>query len=166
MIVGNPYKFSICIDTIKEWNIDRAFYNGVLFLCINGNLFPKKVVTATLSCEIPYLKKQFSNIAIDKQLYTMPKEEAFAEIYHITFPNHLNLDNDYRFDVSPLSFSDNHCFVFAVRNGEQVRILADALNYIVNDSIHELNNINVIETFITIDELNEIISNLDRILKV
>ena len=48
MILGNPYKFSVFISTIKEWNIDNEFCNGVLLFCIEGNIFPKKIVTATL----------------------------------------------------------------------------------------------------------------------
>ena len=55
MILGNPYKFSVFISTIKEWNIDNEFCNGVLLFCIDGNIFPKKIVTATLKCEIQYM---------------------------------------------------------------------------------------------------------------
>lgn len=44
MILGNPYKFLIFISTIKEWNIDSAFNNGVLLFGIDGNIFPKKLL--------------------------------------------------------------------------------------------------------------------------
>ena len=50
MILGNPYKFSVFISTIKEWNIDNEFFNGVLLFFIDGNIFHKKIVTATLKC--------------------------------------------------------------------------------------------------------------------
>ncbi|WP_117406010.1 Imm42 family immunity protein [Acetivibrio clariflavus] len=30
MILGDPYKFSIIIDAVNEWNVDDAFDNGCL----------------------------------------------------------------------------------------------------------------------------------------
>lgn len=161
MILGNPYKFSIIIDIINEWNIDGAFCNGVLLFCIDGNIFPKEVVTATLKCEVQLLKDNLKNLTIDEELYNMQKDKAFIEIYNITFPSDIDIDNDYRFDISPQSFSDCHCFIFAVSNGKQIRILASKLNYIIEDSRHEFEDINVSETFIDISELNKIISEID-----
>lgn len=134
MVIGNPYKFSIFTKTIKEWNMDESFCNGILLFCVNGNIFPKKVVTATLKCEIPSLKDRLMNLTIDEELYNMPKDKAFAEIYNITFPENIDVYNDYRFDISPLSFSDCDCFVFAVSNGEKARIMAAKLNYIMSNS--------------------------------
>ena len=68
MILGNPYKFSIFISTIKEWNIDSAFNNGVLLFCIDGNIFPPKIVTATLKSEIWLLKENLKKIVMFLQL--------------------------------------------------------------------------------------------------
>ncbi|MGN0473516.1 MAG: immunity 42 family protein [Acutalibacteraceae bacterium] len=159
MLVGDPYKFAIFINTVKEWNLDDTFYSGVLLFSVDGGLFPKEIFNTTLICEIQPLKEKLMNIVIDKKLYNMPKDEAFVEIYNITFSE--DTDNDYRFDITPCEFSDHNCYVFAVGNGEQVRILAAAdLNYITEDSRHELENINVSEAVVTIDELNEIISSL------
>ena len=56
MILGNPYSFSVFINTIKEWNIDNEFCNGILLFCVDGDFFPKRIVTATLKCEIQPLK--------------------------------------------------------------------------------------------------------------
>lgn len=161
MIIGNPYKFSIFTKTIKEWNIDETFCNGILLFCVDGNIFPKEIVTATLKCEIQPLKEKLMNITINEELYNMQKDKAFTEIYNITFPENTDVYNDYRFDISPPSFSDCDCYVFAISNGKKVRIMAAKLNYIIKDSRYELNNINVSETFITTDDLNEIISELD-----
>ncbi|MBW4846121.1 MULTISPECIES: Imm42 family immunity protein [unclassified Lacrimispora] len=99
MILGDPYKFSIIIDTIKEWNIDDAFCNGVLIFCVDGNLFPKEIVTATFKGEVQLLKKNFKYLTVDEDLYNMQKDKAFVEIYNITFPEDVDIDNDYRFDV-------------------------------------------------------------------
>ena len=54
MILGNPYKFSVFISTIKEWNIDNEFCNGVLLFCIEGNIFPKKLLLRLLNMRFSY----------------------------------------------------------------------------------------------------------------
>ena len=161
MIIGDPYKFAIITGSINEWNVDDTFCNGVLLMCVNGNLFPKEIVTATLKIDIQFLKKKLMNITVDEELYNMQKDKAFAEIYNITFPEDFEVDNDYRFDISTSSLADNNCFVFAVSNGEQVRIIADKLNYIIEESRHDLDNINVSEAFVMLDELDAIIEKLD-----
>lgn len=128
-----------------------------------------KVSEGCANCCMYYLDKTHSdkdgshiylmNIGTDKRLYRMLKDEAFAEIYNITFSE--DADSDYRFDITPCELSDHDCYVFAVGNGEQVRILAAAdLKYIMEESEHELDGINVSEAIITVDELNEIISTL------
>jgi len=161
MILGNPYKFSVFISTIKEWNIDNEFCNGVLLFCIEGNIFPKKIVTATLKYEIQLLKEKLRNLITNERLYNMQRDKAFAEIYNITFPEDISIDNDYRFDITPESFADENCYVFAVSNGKKVRIMATKLNYIVEESRHELSNVDISETFIEIEDLNQIISQLE-----
>ena len=161
MILGNPYKFSVFISTIKEWNIDNEFCNGVLLFCIEGNIFPKKIVTATLKYEIQLLKEKLRNLITNERLYNMQRDKAFAEIYNITFPEDISIDNDYRFDITPESFADENCYVFAVSNGKKVRIMATKLNYIGEESRHELSNVDISETFIEIEDLNQIISQLE-----
>ena len=161
IILGNPYKFSVFISTIKEWNIDNEFCNGVLLFCIEGNIFPKKIVTATLKYEIQLLKEKLRNLITNERLYNMQRDKAFAEIYNITFPEDISIDNDYRFDITPESFADENCYVFAVSNGKKVRIMATKLNYIVEESRHELSNVDISETFIEIEDLNQIISQLE-----
>ena len=161
MILGNPYKFSVFISKIKEWNIDNEFCNGVLLFCIEGNIFPKKIVTATLKYEIQLLKEKLRNLITNERLYNMQRDKAFAEIYNITFPEDISIDNDYRFDITPESFADENCYVFAVSNGKKVRIMATKLNYIVEESRHELSNVDISETFIEIEDLNQIISQLE-----
>ena len=124
MIIGDPYKFAILSGVINEWNIDDTFCNGVLLFCVNGDIYPKEVVTATLRCEIEYLKQKLRSLAIDKRLYALPPQQAFAEIYGITFPEDTDSDNEDCFDITPASLSDHNCFVFAVCNGVNVRVLA------------------------------------------
>ena len=164
MILGIPDKFAIIIEIVDEWNDDDTFNNGVLMYCVNWEVYPKSyVANATLSFELWEMKKSFSNIGIDERIFNLPKEEAFTELYKLRFPDYDNdVDEDYHFDISPTCFSDNNCYIFAVSNGKQIRILAVSdLEYIVEESTHNLENIEIGETYISVEEMNEIISKLN-----
>ena len=161
MIIGDPYKFAILSGVINEWNMDDTFCNGVLLFCVNGDIYPKEVATATLRCEIEYLKQKLRNLTTDKRLYILPPQQAFAEIYGITFPEDMDSDNGDCFDITPASLSDHNCFVFAVCDGVNIRILASELAYERENSRHRLENIIISETFLTVGELREIIAGLE-----
>lgn len=156
MILGNPDQFAIIMKTVEAWNRDEAFCNGVLLFCVDGNIFPKKVLNATLNSEINPLKKQLGNNGIDNTIFQMKKEEAFRRIYDITFPEDWNGDNDYQFDITPFSFSDKNYYIFAVSNGIQVRILAAKLKYNKKISRHILKKAAISEAFISVREMEEI----------
>ena len=92
----------------------------------------------------------------------MEKEKAFVKMYNITFPEWSH--NDYQYFISSPSLEDYNCIAFVVSNGEQVRIMAAKLNYIIEESTHDLGNMDISETFITHDELNKIILELDNVI--
>lgn len=160
MILGDPYKFSVFVKTIKEWNVDETFCNGILLFGVDGNIFPKQMLTATLNSEVILLKEKFENIPINIKIFNMKKEEAFNHIYNITFPEDVNIGNDYQFNITPLSFPEDDCYIFAVSNGIQVRILAAKLGYIKKTSRHLLKNINISEAFISVQEMEEMANSL------
>ena len=162
MILGNPDKFAIIMEVVNDWNIDQSFNNGVLFFTIEGKIFPcNEVVNATLNSEIPQLKRCISSVGTDERLFSLPKDEAFTEMYNLRSPKDWSIDADYRFDISPLSFSDKNCLKFAVSDGKQVRILAVAdLEYIIAESRYNLKNIDISEVYITVAELNDILLKL------
>lgn len=162
MIIGNPYKFAILSGGINEWNMDDTFCNGVLLFCVNGDIYPKEVVTATLRCEIKYLKQKLKKLMTDKRLYAMPSQQAFEEIYGITFPEDIDSDNEDCFDITPASLSDHNCFVFAVCDGVNVRVLASELAYEMENGRHKLQDNAVSETFVSVSEMKEIISGLEN----
>lgn len=143
------------MKTIKEWKEDETFCNGVLLLCVDGSIFPKEILTATLNSEINPQKKSLEEITIHNELFNMEKGEAFKQIYDMTFPEDFSLENDYRFDITPLSLADANCYVFAVSNGIQVRVLAAQLTYIKDLSRHMLKNIDIHEAFISTREIEE-----------
>ena len=158
MIIGNPYKFAIIVYPIKEWS-SESLRNGVLLISIDGKLFPNEIFTSTLDVEYINLKETLMNIPIDENLYNMKKDEAFKTIYNIVCPSDFNIASDYRFDLSLESIND-HNHIFAVSNGESIRIMASMLYYNIGESKHILANANISETFISIDEMNDIISQL------
>lgn len=162
MIIGNPYKFAILSGGINEWNMDDTFCNGVLLFCVNGDIYPKEVVTATLRCEIKYLKQKLKKLMTDKRLYAMPSQQAFVEIYGITFPEDIDSENEDCFDITPASLSDHNCFVFAVCDGVNVRVLASELAYEMENGRHKLQDNAVSETFVSVSEMKEIISGLEN----
>ena len=163
MILGNPYQFSIFLDVVENWNSKNAysFYNGILAFCIEGKIFPHRLVNATLGSEVPNLIRQFSQVSINPKLFDMKKREAFLEIYRITHPDDIVIDNDYSYDVTPYSFGDINCLVFAVSNGEQIRILASCLEYNPEEGIHEMANIEIAEAYISVDDMAELVSKLN-----
>ena len=162
MLIGDPYKLSIFIEVIQGWNLDKtSFRNGILLFCVDGQLFPKEVVTATLNSEVPPLEEALKNVSVNKTLYNMGKREAFREMYKITF---LNDENNYQYYLSSTSLSDMDCYIFSVSNGKQIRILASKLNYIVEKGIHDLSEMIISEAFITYEELNNMITKLNSVL--
>ena len=84
-------------------------------------------------------------------------------IYNITFPENIDVENNYRFDISPTSLADNNYFIFAVCSGANVKILAGKLDYELESSRHKLQGISINEAIISVAELKEIISSLDNI---
>jgi len=164
MIIGNPYQFAVLTDNVKEWNSEiSSFRNGVLLYCIEGEIYPKQVVTATLNAEIPPVIETLENLNDNEELFKMETEMAYSTIYNITFPEDGG-DNDYQFDISPYSLSDNNCYVFAVSFGKKVRIMAAKLDFIKSDSRHNLTNLDISEAFISDQELTRIILEMNVML--
>ncbi len=165
MILGNPYKFAIIIQTIKQWNenesTDNPFCNGVLLFCIDGNIYTEKIITATLKTEVNVLLENLHTIYVNKEIYPMKKEKAFKKSYHIIFSEE-DANNSYRFDISPYCFLDSQYYIFAVSDGNNIRILASKLKYIKKYSTHKLKNINISEAIISMKELNDIIYKLEN----
>lgn len=161
MVVGNPDDFSIMFDVVDEWNSDTTFNNGLLFMSIDGKIFLSELTTATLNVELPQLIKNLKNPAENKEIFHMEKKEAFTYIYGLTFPSDWDMDNDYSYDITPNEFGDRDCFVFMVSNGDIIRILAASeLQYIEEESTHNLQDINVAETYISKEELERMVEKL------
>ena len=160
MLLGDPYRFAVLAEIISAWNVDETFGNGVLLLAVDGQFFPREIVTAPLKGELYWLREKLQHLSVEEALYQLPKAQAFAAIYARTYPEDRALDNDYRFDLTPDSLADQGCFVFAVASGDKVRILAAALAYDAGRSRYELEQALVSEAFLSAGEITEIAAGL------
>ncbi len=137
------------------------FINGILAFFIDVKTFPRKLINATLGSEIPNLIRQFSQIPTNEKLFATKKKEAFLEIHHMTHPDNMDIDNDYSYNITPYSFEDANCFIYAVSYGKQVRIFASDLEYKIKEVIYEPDDTAITEAYISTDNIAEFISKLN-----
>ena len=64
------------------------------------------------------------------------------------------------YDISPWEFLDNDYFIFMVSDEAQVRILSARLEYIIEESCHNLEEMDVIDTYISNAELGKAVEQL------
>lgn len=157
MIIGDPCIFSISLEIVNEWNIDNSFNNGILFLYVNGRVFPKRIISTTLNTEVYELTQNLQNVRINTDIFQMKKNDAFIRIYKLVFSENYVTENDYSYDVTPFALADDNCFVFMVSNGQEIRILATQLQYLVEESVHSLKNLEIEEAYISVEKMHEIL---------
>ena len=173
MVIGEPYKMAFILERMNIWEPPGdTFRNGIMFLCVNGEIYPKDVRTTTLGCELPWLlapESPLMNTVVDKELFKLPSGELLAYLESITYPDDTDddddIDNDYRFVLPFEEISDRGFDVFLVSDGENVRVLVgqdvnrrlSPNGFIINDG-HELAS----ETTITLAELESIRSQLSE----
>lgn len=125
MIFGNPDKFAFWVEKVPEWC--AGFVNGLLYVYVNGEMFPKKLHTTTLSDLGSLFDYAFADPPKDERLYALSDDELFAEFRRLRFPAYFtdneDADEDYRYDIEYYEIGDWGYDIFAVSNGENVRIL-------------------------------------------
>ena len=52
MLLGDPYRFAFLIERIPEWE-KTGWKNGIMFVIINDDVYPKYVRTTTFNSEMP-----------------------------------------------------------------------------------------------------------------
>lgn len=164
MVIGNPNSFSIIFEVIDEWNNPyTSFNNGILLMTVGGTFFPREVQVSTLSRELWLLSSQLKKIVIQKELFCMSKESAFSIIYDLVHPKDIDDVYNYNYSITPESFSDKHYYVFAVGDGEKVRILAcNKLSYNADESRHSFDNLIVWESTVSIQTIESIAENIEK----
>lgn len=162
MLLGDPYKFAIIMETIKEGDmVDDFWHNGVLLFCVDGAIFPKRILTAPLVSEIDSLKENLEKIAVNDRIFDMKKKDAFEYIYNISYPENWDENTDFQYEITPLTFPEDNCDVFAFSDGNQVRILAAKCPRNKNTMRPTFKNVTIKEAFISVQEMKEIAKALE-----
>lgn len=167
MIIGrDPFKFSVIIDKVNEWS-DDSIQNGVMVITVDGHMFPDKEL---LNITFGYLGWGFLDklkaIPEEREIYSIKnRKSAFGEICARVYPENPDFDSDRRFNITPEEICDKRYMVFAVKCGENVRILAARPVYDKENSQFITEKIVVREAYITTEYINEMIRQTEMFLK-
>lgn len=163
MVIGNPYEFAVILEEISSWNPGNySLRNGILFYCFDGTLFPSQVYTATLSHDLFDLLPRLKAIPDDQTLFTGCKDDVFRHLYLLHFPGDREIDQECRYDITPATFQDLHHYTFAVKGNGYVRILANKLPYIKEESTHDLTELNTLEAIIPLESYRNTVDALEK----
>ena len=85
MLIGNPDKFAFLLERVPEW-CSGPFVNGLLYVFMAGEQYPKEVRTTTLSDDLSFLMDSpFLHPKVDETLCALDKKELFARLCEHTF---------------------------------------------------------------------------------
>jgi hypothetical protein len=173
MIIGDPFKFAILAERIPAWNIvgDTSFVEGVLFMSIDGTLYPNEMTSVTLNSDLGHVF-WFPNHALltlpeNGRMFELEKRSAFTELFKCACPCILegddreDVDNDYTYMVATTSIRDQGGEIYLVRCGDMVRVLAGTVSLVSrgNEKIYEISE-KISECFISVDEMKKIVEEL------
>ena len=46
MIIGDPYKFAVMFDVVKEWCAGSTEDNGHFAFCVDGKMLPGRIINS------------------------------------------------------------------------------------------------------------------------
>ena len=144
MLLGDPYKFAFLIERIPDWE-KGSWKNGIMFVIINGDIYPKSVRTTTFNSEIPEIldpDSAFINPIIDKELY----EKSDLQI--IEFVDDEEKENYYRYFIPFHEINDSGYRFYVISDNCNVKILVCKLESERTELVNRLE--------ISIQEYNEI----------
>lgn len=142
MIFGDPRYFAIIVEPVELWS-NTGDINGVLSFIIDGHYISNQVNIADLLADAQALLTDNALVTQppDKRLFSMKKNEAFNEIMARMKPAILDASHEpsddflenYAFQASPPSVEDSGCYLFAISDGDKVRVLGAQCCYLVGD---------------------------------
>ena len=148
MLLGDPYKFAFLIERIPDWE-KGSWKNGIMFVIINGDIYPKNVRITTFNSEIPEIldpDSAFINPIIDKELY----EKSDLQI--IEFVDDEEKENYYRYFIPFHEINDSGYRFYIISDNCNVKILVCKLESEKTELVDRLE--------ISIQEYNEIKSQV------
>lgn len=179
MIYGNPNEMAILVEPIIEWS-DDTFTNGLLFIFLNGEIFPssKNYRISTLNIDIRDFKSEILQKPRDnKEYFFASKQDFFKKAISMSFPREIYSDcngdfaedisiEDYSYVLMIDSFVESSCFICIVGYKDQVRIVVAETSYLTTniDGTKEWkkhNNPTVNEFFMKKSKFHQLIMSLD-----
>lgn len=148
MLLGDPYKFAFLIERIPDWEKD-IWKNGIMFVIINDDIYPKSVRTTTFNSELPEIldsESAFINPIIDKELYGKSDEQT------IEFVSDEENEYYYRYFIPFHEINDSGYRLYVISNSCNVKILVCKLESEKTELVDKLE--------IPIQEYNEIKSQV------
>lgn len=148
MLLGNPNKFAFLIERIPDWEKD-IWKNGIMFVIINDDIYPKNVRTTTFNSELPEIldsESAFINPIIDKELYGKSDEQT------IEFVSDEENEYYYRYFIPFHEINDSGYRLYVISNSCNVKILVCKLESEKTELVDKLE--------IPIQEYNEIKSQV------
>lgn len=179
MIFGDPYELAFVVEVVPEWST-ADFSNGVMFVLVNGITFPKVLCNSTIVSDTEAIlgRKRYSpalsTYKDNERIFSMDAKEAFFEMFNLTTAGALEpesdddiyIENDYSYNATPTGLSDLGCYIFAVGQGDEIRIIAgqftSRLQFISRNSPLELSEIVIKKTCLkeTLRKIDEFSSSL------
>ena len=125
MLFGTPDKFAFLIERVPEWE-SSSFINGIMYVYLNGKMYPDTLRTTTLNVDLHYLFNSTMpdfKPKVNADLYRLSTSDLFEKLCEITFPDDYNIDNDYSYQIPLNEIQDSGYYFFAVAFENKIRIL-------------------------------------------
>lgn len=173
MVFGDPNNFGILIEKISIWSAENGYENGLFHFCIDGELYPPRAKVASLGSDVFYLSDDNALISlpVENEIFSMDKKEAFFSMLRLMLPDLADPEVDvdesfvssYLYQASTPNLEEDSCYVFAVSNGQDVRILGAKLSELIENEAGEYfwedkRDIQVKEAIINKSELISIVN--------
>jgi len=120
MLIGTPYKFSIFIQILGEFELSNSSsITGMLFIGISdyGKIFPDQLVKVNLHQEVFQLKEKLMNIPMNNELYDMNGENIVQ-----TLQRSDKYKKDSRYHIFNMSCDNIQYHVFAVSDSYNTKL--------------------------------------------
>ncbi len=171
MIFGDPQKFAIWVEHVPQWG--DSYKNGLFYLIINSNMYPKNIRVATLSTDLYEIADGDCALVAqpqNKHLFELSSVDAFKSLLGLAHPESSETDEypEQNFDycVTSSNVSDfGGCF-FAIANETSVRVIGAQTELLIRNEKEDRNYWEYIEqpiiddVTISKDEMNEIIKEV------
>ena len=172
-VFGDPNNFALIAASVRSWNEKPGAGNGIFHFVVDGRVFPRRARVSTLSADIGSLSPGNALVELpeNSEVSSLDADDAFRFLLNGMLPYILmdedeipdDFQTDYTFQASTNNLEDENCFAFAVRVGNQVRVLAAE---VVPDPCAEGKClVDVSEAWIDLRELTEIIDIAKEALK-